>query len=191
MGHVSDNDLADYFKAVKDIEGDVAEIGVDRGYTFRRLVRAALKQNKVPHAFDSFRGMDEPGEHDDKHYHKHKFDQGGVENFRSWIPYEPNLYQCHEGYIPVCFDKYDQQYPEGKFSLVVLDVDHYQPTVDGLNWVWPKLSKGAILILDDFFDSQREIHASRAIHEWVNENKDKGIFEVINQTVDQLHVKKL
>ncbi len=45
MGHVSDNDLANYFKMVEGVEGDVAEIGVDRGYTFCRLVRAALKQN--------------------------------------------------------------------------------------------------------------------------------------------------
>jgi hypothetical protein len=192
MGTISDQHLREYFRKIQDIPGPVAEIGVDRGHTFKRIYRWAIKQNKVPCAFDSFCGMDTPGEFDDAAYPKGKFSQGGIENFKSWIPYSADTYKCYEGYIPICFEKYEADLNED-FSFILLDVDHYQPTVVGLEWSWPRLKKNGILVLDDFFETGTTIHATRAIHEWL-EKTDVSSYKILNITPQpngQIHIEKM
>ena len=189
MGIISDQHLLEYFNKIESVPGPVAEIGVDRGLTFQRIYRFAIKQNKMPCAFDSFCGMDEPGEFDGPNYPKGKFNQGGVKNFQSWIPHSSDTYNCYEGYIPICFEKYDNDLNDN-FSFILLDVDHYQPTGDCLKWCWPKLNKNSIFILDDFFKGKRDVFASRAIHEWL-EQTDKSEYKILNITADQIHIEKI
>ncbi len=65
---------------VKDVEGDFGEIGVFMGKTFNKVALIAKEQNKMAHAFDSFRGMANPTAEDFGHYPKGKFDIGGPGN---------------------------------------------------------------------------------------------------------------
>ena len=40
------------------------------------------------------------------------------------------------------------------FSMVHLDVDIYQSTIDGLTWFYPRILRGGILISHDYVDAE-------------------------------------
>ncbi|MBI5107543.1 MAG: class I SAM-dependent methyltransferase [Rhodocyclales bacterium] len=172
---------------VRTVAGDFAEIGVFRGAAFRKLARLASEQGKRAHAFDSFVGMNEPAAEDGGHYPKGKFDIGGPDQFSSLMSeagVERSCYELWPGYVPDCFTAV----PPGKqFSLVILDVDHYHPTLDALRWLSPRISPSGILALDDFLP-HADILASKAIKEFLQTNHDFERIAFFNQ---QLILRKL
>jgi Methyltransferase domain len=165
---------------VQGVAGDMAEIGVFRGNAFKVLAGQALRQNKTAHAFDSFVGMDDPSPDDGPEYPKGRFSIGGAQNFaelmtRAEVP--ASAYRLWEGYIPRCFEGVPV---EQRFSLVVIDVDHYRPTVDSLAWACPRISPGGILALDDFLpDGER--YASKAIKQFLHQDREFEKVAFFNQ----------
>ena len=172
---------------VRDVPGDFAEIGVFRGAAFRKVTMLALQQGKIAHAFDSFIGMDEPSPADGTSYPKGKFDIGGPDEFvrlMTKVGIARELYQIWPGYVPACF----ASVPESlRFSFVILDVDHYQPTVDALRWLPARISDAGILAIDDYLPHTNSM-ASKAIKEFLA--TDHG-FEKIATFNQQLILRKL
>jgi O-methyltransferase len=172
---------------VRNIPGDFAEIGVFRGAAFRRVAALAAQQGKRAHAFDSFVGMDEPTAADGWQYPKGKFDIGGPGQFIELMTeagVSRESYQVWAGYVPACF----ANVPEAlRFALVILDVDHYQPTVDALRWLPARISDHGILALDDYLPRQNAM-ATKAIKEFLT--TDHG-FEQIADFNQQLILRKL
>jgi O-methyltransferase len=159
-------DLEWMAKCVGTVPGDFAEIGVYRGAAFGRLAILAHEQGKMAHAFDSFHGMGDPGPEDGGQYPKGKFDIGGPEAFvrlmdEAGIPRE--RYRVWPGFVPSCFESFPAQ---SGFSLVVIDVDHYQPTADSLRWAAPRVRRGGILALDDYLPAT-SLLATKAIKEFL------------------------
>jgi macrocin-O-methyltransferase TylF-like protien len=171
---------------VAELAGDFAEIGVFRGAAFRKLAQLAHRQNKLAHAFDSFSGMAEPSVHDGAQYPPGKFDIGGPEQFvklmnEAGVPRD--YYRLWPGYIPACFENVPAAQ---RFSLAILDVDHYQPTVDGLEWLQGRIVAGGILALDDYLESHT-ILATKAIKEFLAR---QPAFEILASFNQQLILKK-
>ncbi|MEM7498737.1 MAG: class I SAM-dependent methyltransferase [Pseudomonadota bacterium] len=168
----SDGTLAEHSDAVKAIHGDFMEIGTAYGKTFNRVARIAHAQGKLAHAVDSFQGMAPPGEHDrtDEHgaHFKGKFAVGGAEGFCRLIDaygVPRDHYRTHEGWIPDVFATMPQDLA---LSFAIIDVDHYAPTRDALDWVWPRMSPGGRMLLDDcglYWDRE----STRAIKEFLAE----------------------
>jgi O-methyltransferase len=180
LGVWSHADLERMARLAQGIPGDFAEIGVFRGRAFQKVARLASAQNKTAHAFDSFVGMNDPGPWDGTEYPKGEFDIGGPRAFASMMAARgipSQTYQLHPGYIPDCFDGVD---PNLKFSLVILDVDHYEPTRDGLAWVWPRVNPSGILALDDFIFNRNTL-ATRAIKEFLRTQDDFDPIACFNQ----------
>lgn len=153
---------------VRGVPGDFAEIGVFRGAAFRRVAALAAAQQRMAHAFDSFHGMGEPSEHDGTHYPKGKFDIGGPERFvalmdEAGVP--RNAYRVWPGYVPACFDGAPESL---RFALAILDVDHYEPTVEGLRWLAPRIVPGGLLALDDWLPAHDGM-ATKAIKAFLAE----------------------
>jgi O-methyltransferase len=144
--------------------------------------------DKRAHAFDSFTGMDEPTEKDEGHYPKGKLSVGGIEAFSdimSTASISDRYYDLYEGFIPKCFESF----PDSEsISLGIVDVDQYAPTLDALKWVWPRLSYGGILVLDDYFPG-RSILASAAIDDWLKSVEPINI-QVIGLVDTQLIIRK-
>jgi hypothetical protein len=165
-GSWAHEDLDRLAEGVRGVSGDFAEIGVFRGAAFSRLARLAEASGRMAHAIDSFVGMAEPGEHDGDRYPKGRFGIGGPEAFRDIMDrngVQRAAYQVHAGYVPQVLDSIT---PETRFALAVIDLDHYQPTVDAMRWVWDHLEPGGIMALDDYYPGQPKL-ASRAIGEWL------------------------
>ena len=152
-GRLSPKVLLELTEEVKDISGDFAEVGVFRGVTFKQLVPIATEQSKIAHAFDSFRGMAAPGELDLPGYPEHKFDIGGPRVFRQILEHEgitASQYAIWAGYVPDCLEMSDVE----EISFAYVDLDHYMPTRDAIDWITPKLAQGAVIGFDDYFESR-------------------------------------
>ncbi len=159
--------------------GDFAEIGVYKGDAFRKVVAEASAQGKTAHAFDSFEGMDTPGPEDGDEYPKGKLDVGGAGRFLQIMKehgLDEEAFRIWAGFIPACFEEVGDAI---RFSFVILDVDHYQPTVDALAWVWPRLNRGGILALDDFIPTHDRL-ATKAIKEFLRKHGDYDIRDYFN-----------
>lgn len=178
-GYISSSRLHDCMRHISknSLKGDFAEIGVWKGRTFKRLCWYAVLMKKHAHAFDSFCGLAEPGVHDDPCHGKGTCSSGGVKNFRTMISesgIEPLLFSCWSGWIPDCFELFEEHWlGEQKFSFVFLDVDHYLPTLLSLEWLMQtrRIVNNGILVLDDWFP-ERQTGASRAIREWLRSPKE-------------------
>jgi len=172
---------------VANITGDFAEIGVFRGAAFRKVAELASTQNKHAHAFDSFAGMDEPTAADGSAYPKGKFDIGGPAEFERLMHkagVARESYTMWAGFVPACFNTVP---PGLRFSFVILDVDHYQPTVDALQWLVPRINTGGILALDDYVAGGQSL-ASKAIGEFLAGDK---LFRRIASFNQQLILRKI
>jgi len=172
---------------VRAVAGDFAEIGVFRGAAFRKLAALAAQQAKLAHAFDSFVGMDAPTAEDGTHYPKGKFDIGGPAQFVQLMTaagVQPELYRVWAGYVPACFE---QAPPALRFSLAILDLDHYRPTAASLGWLAPRINDGGLLALDDYVPSHDAL-ATKAIREFLASDRR---FEKIAFFNQQLILRKL
>lgn len=176
-GRWYDPDIQKYTGMVAGVKGDFAEIGVFEGETFAKLIPIAHQQGKLVHAFDSFQGMDDPGEFDWRP--KGEFAVGGVNGFRKLMRkrgFGEDQYVVWDGFIPTCFEKAREDLA---FSFVLLNVDNYEPTKKGLAWAWSRLNTSGVMALDDFYpDGKGE--ASKAIKEFLRERSDFDIVDFLN-----------
>ncbi len=93
------------------------------------------------------------------------------------------MYKLHVGYVPDCFKSVDASV---KFSFVIIDLDHYKPTVDALEWIWPRINPLGILALDDYIPEYQKL-AAKAIKEFIHKYDD---FEIIDYFNHQLILRK-
>jgi hypothetical protein len=156
--------LISLLKKTEAVNGDIAEIGVFRGHKYLKFLELAERWKKKCHAFDSFVGMDEPTEYD-RNYPKGKFNVGGAGNLRVMTRNKP-LAIIHEGFIPEILVNDNIS----ELSFVHIDVDQYRPTVDAMNWAWPKLSPGGVMVCHDYVESNC-YNCTVAYKKWMEENR--------------------
>lgn len=133
--------LYDCAKASLKIKGDFAEVGVYRGGSAK--VIAEIKGKKKLHLFDTFAGLPKIDKRDKY------FDTG--EYFASIEQVKKLLNK----YVNVYF--YQGEFPQSvkslkhiSFSFVHLDVDLYRSTKESLNYFYPKMSKGGMILIHDY-----------------------------------------
>ena len=145
-------------QVLKDgIEGDLIETGVWRGggCIFMRGILAAhsIKNRKVFVA-DSFEGLPEPDKAKypkdigDEHYKEKALAislESVKDNFKKY-----NLLDDQVVFLKGWFEDTLPNAPIKKLSILRLDGDMYGSTMDALNSLYPKLSKGGYCIIDDY-----------------------------------------
>jgi hypothetical protein len=127
--------------AMKKKNGDFAELGVSTAGSAKLLCE--LKGNKSIHLFDTFEGLPDPTGKDE-HFAKgqYKCSLSGVKEYLK--SYQSVFY--YPGFFPSTSTPVEQHV----FSLVHLDVDLYQSTLDGIKFFYPRLEKGGMLISHDY-----------------------------------------
>lgn len=157
--------LADCFLIASKVSGDYAEIGVYRGATFFRMLKAAAMAGRRCHAVDSFAGMAEPTGGDGpvgaREYPAGKFDQDGPAAFTAELEKQSGCASAviHCGWVPEVLETIGCS----QFALVVVDLDHYAPTLASLNWAWPKIVPGGLLVMHDWFPSKTTLASKAAV----------------------------
>ncbi|MDE1145423.1 MAG: macrocin O-methyltransferase [Azospirillaceae bacterium] len=167
------------FRMTQDVPGDIAELGVFRGMglmTWANLLEAYCvgDRTKVVYGFDNWKGFTgftpEDG-NDDASSHKVPGGFSPAEHYEElcdaiaifdsdrFIPGKPRI-KLVEGNIEETVTVFREQNPGVRLSLVHFDCDLYAPTKAALEAFWPILSRGGVMMFDEY-----------AIKEWPGETQ--------------------
>jgi O-methyltransferase len=140
-----------------NVEGDVMELGVWRGGT-TIFMRAMLKElnstNRNVWVADSFEGLPRPdkkkypADKNDKHFLFRELAVSLEDVKHNFEKYE--LLDDRVKFLKGWFKDTLPTAPIQKLAVLRLDGDMYESTMDGLVNLYPKLSKGGFLIVDDW-----------------------------------------
>jgi O-methyltransferase len=139
------------------IPGDFMEAGIWRGGAVI-FMRAILKtyeiDDRIVWAADSFAGLPPPSptkysiDDGDKHYifdHLKVSLENVQSNFSAF-----DLLDSQVKFLKGWFSETLPTAPIGRLSVLRLDGDMYESTMDSLSCLYPKLSKGGFIIIDDY-----------------------------------------
>lgn len=154
-------------KATQKIDGDIAEVGVYRGGSGKLICLA--KKDKYLHLFDTFEGLPSPTSSDNHSQFRKGEYKASFENVKNYLKNFPNV-QIYKGIFPSTAGLVKNK----KFSLVHLDVDLYESTLNSLKFFYPRMKSGGVIISHDYPDS---IGVKKAIDNFFK-NKKSPIIEM-------------
>lgn len=167
--------LLEAARLVRGIEGDFAECGVRYGKSSLFLLTGAGKQStKRLHAFDSFEGLSDPGAVDLDASGKSEWAKGDLavpEDIvrRNLADFGARVV-LHKGWIPERFGDVE----DARFSLVHVDVDLHDPTLASVEFFYPRVNPGGIILCDDYGVSSCP-GAKRAIDDFFADKPERVI----------------
>lgn len=167
------------FKMTLDVPGDIADLGVFRGgslMTWANLLEAYVigDRTKIVFGFDNWQGFTgfstEDGEEsvkankvvggfDPSHFYNELVDAISIFDEDRFVPWKSRV-KLINGQIEETVPKFVEENPGVRFSLIHFDCDLYAPTKVALDSFWDRLSRGGILLFDEY-----------AIHDWPGETK--------------------
>jgi hypothetical protein len=170
---------AELFRQTLEVPGDIAEVGVFRGaglMTWANLLEAYCigDRTKVVVGFDNWEGFSALAPEDGAEVESLQKKVGGFSPARyleeltsaidiydqdRFVQWKPRI-QLIRGNIEETAPRFVRENPGVRFSLVHLDCDLYRPTAAALRAFWPRLSRGGLLLLDEY-----------AIREWPGETR--------------------
>ena len=127
------------------ITGDMAELGVYRGNSAAVLAHYARKSGKKLLLFDTFEGFDSRDLVADDEKRPVEFDATSLSLVKDVVGEEAVRFV--QGWFPQSIppDLYDS-----RFCLVHIDCDLYEPAKAGLEFFYPRLSPGGLLVVHDY-----------------------------------------
>ncbi|NTW31325.1 MAG: methyltransferase [Bacteroidetes bacterium] len=131
----------------ENISGDFAELGVYKGET-AHIIHTLDKSRKL-HLFDTFEGFkkedlkEETGEA--ASYSSKNFADTDIKKVLANIDGGNNII-VHKGYFPDTTKDLEII----KYAFVNIDADLYNPIKEGLNYFYPLLSPGGVIIIHDY-----------------------------------------
>lgn len=158
------------------IEGEVAECGVNRG-DFSLYINELFGDRKL-YLFDTFEGfskkdLEKELEFGDKAFLESRFndenifDDASEEYVLNRMPF-PKKCEIRKGYFPDTAN--DMEYE--RFCFVNLDMDLYNPQLEGLRFFYDKMVKGGVILLHDYFNSALP-GVKRAVKEFCEEKEGR------------------
>lgn len=161
--------LADAVRHVvgSDIEGDIVECGVWRGGSMAAVARTLVALRSFErrlYLFDTFEGMPRPGAHDvnfegeaAEDLYRNRNGRGGgsdwcrapeeeVARVMSGCGYDASKIHLVKGRVE---ETIPSQAPE-RIAILRLDTDWYESTLHELEHLFPRLSRGGVVIIDDY-----------------------------------------
>jgi O-methyltransferase len=147
----------------KKIPGDFVECGVWKGGSSGLMALAAEQTNKKIHLYDSFEGLPEPSEKDgtDAADYSAGANTGHMKTIGKCVGtltevkklmeeklhIEPSRLVYHVGWFKDTLSKW----PPNSIALLRLDGDWYESTRLCLEFLYPAISAGGFIIIDDYF----------------------------------------
>jgi len=129
------------------IPGAFAELGVYRGETANII--HTMDTSRILHLFDTFKGFDKQDllmeNSNDEKYSTSIFSDTSLEIVKKYINGNENVY-FHPGHFP----ESAENLKDTNYAFVHLDADLYKPTLAALNYFYPRLSTGGVIIIHDY-----------------------------------------
>lgn len=129
--------------SVRCLEGDMAEVGVYAGSTAKLICEA--KGDKRLHVCDTFEGLPAPTAEDGGVEKQGSF-ACGLDSVRRYLSDYSNL-EYHVGFCP---ESVRGVLDDTRFCFVHLDVDLYSSTKECLEYFFPRMVPGGVLISHDY-----------------------------------------
>ena len=179
---ITNLELCDHFSSV---EGDIVECGVWRGGMIAAITDLT-KSKKRAHLFDSFEGLPPAQEIDGKeaiNWQQNTKGETYYDNCAADESFAINAmkssgsdnYKLYKGW----FENTLNQYEGNPISVLRLDGDWYDSIKVCLNSLYPFVTEGGIIILDDYYtwdgctkavhDYLSEIKSSAKVYQWNNQ----------------------
>ena len=134
-------------KSQSKLDGDMAEVGVYQGGSAKLI--SEVKNEKELHLFDTFEGLPKVSEKDThfgtSYWKTGEFSNTSLENVKNYLSNYKNVY-CYKGKFP----ETSNPIKDKKFSFVHLDVDLFQSTIDCLDFFYPRMVNGGIILTHDY-----------------------------------------
>ena len=134
-------------KSQSKLDGDMAEVGVYQGGSAKLI--AEVKNEKELYLFDTFEGLPKVSEKDThfgaSYWTTGEFSNTSLENVENYLSNYKNIY-CYKGKFPETSEPIKTK----KFSFVHLDVDLFQSTIDCLEFFYPRMINGGIILTHDY-----------------------------------------
>lgn len=128
---------------VRHLEGDMVEVGVYAGSTAKLICEA--KGNKRLHVCDTFAGLPTPTA-EDCGVEKQGFFAWDLASIQRYLSGYPNV-EYHVGFCP---DSVRGVLDDTRFCFVHLDVDLYSSTKQCLEYFFPRMVPGGVLLSHDY-----------------------------------------
>jgi len=154
--------LVNISKMTSELKGCIAEVGVYKGGSLLKLVNEF--PNDQIYGFDTFEGMPEVSEYDNIHIEGDFYDTsfGEVKNLF--------INNSNVTILKGEFPKTNSNIVKDKmFKFVHLDVDIYSSYKLGLEFFYPRMVKGGIILCDDY-NAGSCLGAKTAVDEFVNKH---------------------
>lgn len=145
--------LCELYKKTLGIAGHIAEVGVHKGFgsiLFGKLISMFEPESlTMVHGFDHFKGIDPSTDSPLQVPGGDASDEGML---RELIRLQglDNTVRIHNLDATKDFDAFFDKYPYLRFKLVFLDSGTYDVTKAAINALWPRLTPGGVLILDQY-----------------------------------------
>jgi O-methyltransferase len=129
-------------ESIKNIPGDLAEVGVASGASAKMI--ACRAPQKLLHLFDTFEGLPDPSREDSSRFRKGQY-RYPIDDVQKYLGGCDNV-RFHKGMFPESAADLE----DSRFAFVHLDCDLYSSTKAGLEWFYPRLNRGGILVCHDY-----------------------------------------
>ena len=129
-------------RAQAGLSGDMAEVGVFQGCSARLMSLAS--DGRPLHLFDTFAGLPEPEHHETDRMRRGHY-SASLEGVRAFLADRPDV-----SFHPGTFPETAQPCAEQRFSFVHLDVDLKAGTRACLEFFYPRLVPGGIILTHDY-----------------------------------------
>ena len=151
-------------RSQRELDGDMAEVGVYQGGSAKIICE--VKRNRKLFLFDTFKGLPELSDIDTLFVknlvQRNQFNDTSLEAVKDYLSSYENV-QIIKGEFPKTADSIG----DSKFSFVHLDVDLYRSTIECLKFFYPRLVKGGIILVHDYFADGIQ----KAFKEFLQSNK--------------------
>ena len=132
-----------YAKETSNLNGLFAECGVYKGGSIKLLAEHFPHKKII--GFDTFEGSPEEDWSSNEYHRPKDFHDTSLESVKKFVLNCPNI-ELVKGYFP----KSTKNFENEKFAFVHVDFDFYKGCKNALDWFWPRLVEGGIIILDDY-----------------------------------------
>ena len=131
-----------YASAQSKLPGAMAEVGVYQGVSAKLICEC--KGDKELHLFDTFEGLPKNCDHDGNVHRVGQYTTS-VEGVKEFLDGYPNVH-IHKGLFPGSAAGLEEK----PYCFVNLDMDLYEGTRAGLEYFYPKMVPGGVILSHDY-----------------------------------------
>jgi hypothetical protein len=161
--------LAEMVKKCNHLHGDFAEIGVYEGFT-SEFISKFMHKDKVFFLCDTFSGLADVSVDDPNINMSNGALAVDEERFNSINPFCKNIKSIIvPGYFP---DSSTKEMNSSRYAFVHIDTDTYISTLKSLEYFYPKMVNGGIIVVHDYRNHNGTLGVKKAVDSFMIDKED-------------------